>query len=1204
MTSALGLSVALIGGAHANPLDGKVVAGSATISTPNPATVQIDQASQNAVINWQSFNIEQGETTRFVQPNANAWTLNRVTGDMEPSRILGTLEANGNVAIINPDGILFGEGSRVDVNGLIATTHDISNDDFMAGRFNFTQSGNPGASVVNEGEISIGDYGLGAFVAPGVRNSGVITAKMGSISLASGNAFTLDLYGDDLIHLVVGDEIVGEVIDVATGAPVADLVKNEGRISADGGTVALKAATARRAVNSVINNTGVIEANSAGVRNGKIILGAQTAGTKTASAPVQRVRVSGTLSATNIPIPTWRPDIEGTGGNIEITGEMIEVAGAAIDASGAGGGGTILIGGDYLGGNASDEVMAEYGIQREASTIPTASYVSLDAGTTINADATVEGNGGKVVVWSDEATVTAAKITARGGSLAGDGGFIETSGKTLKVRASADASAAHGNAGTWLLDPKDLSIGDFGPGDTISSETIEASLNAGSNVSLRADNIYALLVTINKTSGGNSTLSILADFVQIGYAHISSSRAKLNVLVIADFLDFVNSSLDTNGGYVLANAQTNLQGSRIDTSGGSMTVRDTLPIASHFGSFDGIQVVDTDIVTGGGDLSLESKNSNIWFSNSDIDTRRGSIAATAGTRITADDSRLRTAGGDVSLRSRGTRLSGGHSTLSYLDLFGTNIETNGGDVDLRSNTDVYLTGLNGGHGGVNAGGGNVDVEAKNAIILGATTAPIRGHDVSLEAGHFISGSLSSRFTKPDVVVSGNLDVESFGFGFSARGTANSTFSGTWIDSAASRSIYGIMTLDGFGKTVLKNALVNGQVDARIEYTNGNFIGTVVRGDGFHFKETGFKRLEERTGIVNTKGISTSSDVRLDFGNKGLFFEDKPFETDGVINLVNVGAANGKRPDPTTFPKVGSGQIFLNGVLVGLPPIPQVIFNPGISVQDIIDRYADPDAPQCMLEALQCVATDVTFESNLTGSPVTGIVAPLAGTPNQAGRSFSKLVPMKESDGTQNITWGYDTTRPVGTRIVPTAGKTHFEPIDEMKLVIGGEEKTLSAYANIRDDGTKDALDGPFQCTALIADYLSVMGFKNAPRAIPNGKNVASTLGTGKNAEYFQYSSTGAIAPTVGTIVSMDAGAGGVADNVGHVAIVKGVEPVGTDKIVVTLIEQNATVNGEAGFAVNRKITFTRDSNGKWSAEHKFGSYSYNVLNWVTPVRLP
>ena len=600
LTSALGLSMPMLSVADANPLDGNVVSGSAAISTPSPSTVQIDQSSQNAVINWRSFNIESGETTRFVQPNTNSWTLNRVTGDMEPSRILGTLEANGNVAIVNPDGILFGEESRIDVNALIASTHDIANDDFMAGRFRFAQPGNPSASIVNEGQISIGDYGLGAFVAPGVRNSGVITAKMGSLSLASGNAFTLDLYGDNLVHLLVGDEITNEVIDVATGQPVFDLVKNEGRISADGGTVALTSATARRAVNSVINNTGVIEANSVGVRNGKIILGAQTAGTKTAGSPIQRVKVSGTLSATNVPLPTTdvplptrRPDGDGIGGTIEITGEMIEIAAADVDVSGKGGGGKVLIGGDYLGGKASDETMAAIGIEREAQAIPTASYVSLDSATTINADAIQYGDGGKVVVWSDIATVTGAKITARGGAKAGDGGFIETSGRYLDAQRAADASAPNGQAGTWLLDPLDMAIRDVaantnvfsqnvliggtipgiqhiptGSPSVVDTNVIEASLNTGTNVQVTNRGIVAGSGTgnitieddINKTAGGDAQLFINAynDILVSSGVDITSSSGALSIYLVTTDGGIIGNNvgtIDTNGGVLSLEAR-------------------------------------------------------------------------------------------------------------------------------------------------------------------------------------------------------------------------------------------------------------------------------------------------------------------------------------------------------------------------------------------------------------------------------------------------------------------------------------------------------------------------------------------------------------------------------------------------------------------------------------------------------------------------
>ena len=145
---------------------------------------------------------------------------------------------------------------------------------------------------MNEGTITVKDTGVAALVAPGVRNDGVIAARLGQVTLGAANTFTLDFYGDDLISLALDDELIGDVYDVKTGKPLADRVKNTGTIKADGGTVALKAATARKVVNSVINNEGVIEANSVGLRNGKIVLSAGTATTKKAGAPIQKVKVS------------------------------------------------------------------------------------------------------------------------------------------------------------------------------------------------------------------------------------------------------------------------------------------------------------------------------------------------------------------------------------------------------------------------------------------------------------------------------------------------------------------------------------------------------------------------------------------------------------------------------------------------------------------------------------------------------------------------------------------------------------------------------------------------------------------------------------------------------------------------------------------------------------------------------------------------
>src|SRR5215472_12543929 len=292
--AALASSVALIAvmasSARAGPNGGTVVGGGATIQGQGTGTVTINQSTQNAIINWQTFNLATGESATFNQPGASAIALNRVVGGLGPSFINGTLTANGRVFIVNGDGILFGRNASINTAGFLATTHDIRNQDFMAGNYNFNIPGRPSASIVNLGTITASSGGFAALVAPGVRNSGTISATLGTVALAAGNAFTLDFYGDRLITLAVNDQIAQQVIDVATGKPLKSLISNEGKLSANGGRVELTAAAASVVVDSVINNTGVIEANSVGTKNGMIVLGAATAASKPAGAPVQTVR--------------------------------------------------------------------------------------------------------------------------------------------------------------------------------------------------------------------------------------------------------------------------------------------------------------------------------------------------------------------------------------------------------------------------------------------------------------------------------------------------------------------------------------------------------------------------------------------------------------------------------------------------------------------------------------------------------------------------------------------------------------------------------------------------------------------------------------------------------------------------------------------------------------------------------------------------
>src|SRR5215813_2739617 len=561
--------------AAGGPAGGTVVGGTATIQGQGGPAVTVNQSSGSAIINWNTFNIGVNESVRFNQPGASSVILNRVTGGLGPSEILGTLTANGRVFVINRDGILFGPSAVVNTAGFLATTHDIKNSDFMAGRYNFNIPGRPDASIVNQGRITATSGGFAALVAPGVRNTGTITATLGTVALVSGNGFTLDLYGDKLITLAVNDQIASKVIDVSTGKPLKSLVSNEGRIRANGGRVELTAAAARTVVDSVINTSGVITANSIGHRNGMIVLAAATGASKPAGAPTQTVKISGTLSAAG--------KKKGTeGGTILVTGENIKLASARVDASGRAGGGKVLIGGDWGGGKPNKGLVANPSAKLESFVIPTATTVSVDAGTTINASARGRGNGGKVVLWSDSETTFAGTILARGGARSGDGGFVEVSShQLLNYSGTTDTRAPGGTVGTLLLDPENLYVN--ANGLPPNSDPTASAISADALVNQLTSNNVVLSTLLSGTHAGD----IFVD------AHVSWSTG--NSLTLSAFHDilFMSGTQVTNtgaGNLVLRADNTGTgQGTVIFDSGGHVDYTHSTGTVSIFYNPSGSQ---------------------------------------------------------------------------------------------------------------------------------------------------------------------------------------------------------------------------------------------------------------------------------------------------------------------------------------------------------------------------------------------------------------------------------------------------------------------------------------------------------------------------------------------------------------------------------------------------------------------------------------
>ena len=257
LSAAVALVLTLsVGQAWAEPSGGQVTAGAAGIQQSGSTTV-ITQTTPKVAIQWQRFDIERGETVRFDQPSAAAIALNRVIGT-DGSRILGQLQANGQVFLINPNGILFGRSAQVDVGGLVASTLNLTDDDFLAGRYQFFGQG---GSVRNEGRLqAFGDGMRGGSIAllgGQVSNTGEVIADRGSVALAAGNRVTLDFGGDGLLKLSVDEGTLKALVD------------NGGLLRADGGSVLMTARAADALRATVVNNTGIVQArtleNKAGV---------------------------------------------------------------------------------------------------------------------------------------------------------------------------------------------------------------------------------------------------------------------------------------------------------------------------------------------------------------------------------------------------------------------------------------------------------------------------------------------------------------------------------------------------------------------------------------------------------------------------------------------------------------------------------------------------------------------------------------------------------------------------------------------------------------------------------------------------------------------------------------------------------------------------------------------------------------------------
>lgn len=322
------------------PTGGVVVRGTATLTqtaTAQAAAMTVNQTSQSAVVNWSTFNLGSAASINFVQPNVQAVILNRVN-DSNPSQIFGRITSNGQVFLTNAYGVYFSPTASVDVGALTATTHAISDDNFVSGNYVFKRNGATG-KVINEGRINSALAGYVALLAPEVQNSGVVVARAGTVAMAAGEMITLKVDG------------AGSLAGITTTpSTIATLIENKQVVQAPNGQIILSAVAMNKLQAGVIKNSGNLEANSLVSKGGKIYL----EGDEIVLASTSKIETKGVADGGTVLI----------GGNWQGNGDLRQatkvdmVAGATIDASSTdkGNGGVVVLWSDVSNSNSASHI--------------------------------------------------------------------------------------------------------------------------------------------------------------------------------------------------------------------------------------------------------------------------------------------------------------------------------------------------------------------------------------------------------------------------------------------------------------------------------------------------------------------------------------------------------------------------------------------------------------------------------------------------------------------------------------------------------------------------------------------------------------------------------------------------------------------------------------------------------------------------------
>lgn len=607
------------------------------------------ESGRRAIVEWENFSIDSTEQIIFSQAGPDAAILNRVIGN-DLSQLLGRISSNGAVFLVNPHGILIGPEALIETGGFLASTLPLSNADFLLNQALCLQ-GQSEAKIENQGTISC-PYGDIYLIAKEIENTGSLETGGGRVGLLSGVEVLLRPKESPHVYIRAALESDESLQDLNVDVnPYARAIRHSGRIRA-----------------CVREGEG-----------GEVFL----------ISDENRSEVSGQIAARKGEV----------GGLVEVLGAEIHLLDEAkIDVSAPLGGGTILVGGDKQGANPE---------------IFNASRTWVGPNTLLNAEATLCGNAGKVIVWSNDATWHYGTVYARGGAQGGDGGFVEVSGAFLDFRGNVNCSSPLGNRGTLLLDPTNITIDTtVDSGGTLPACPSTDYVPSGTSNVLTVSTLQTHLATCNAVINTSSAAGDNGD-ITVNNAITWSSSSSLSL--IADRNISIGATANITN--------TAAGGGSITLTAGNTNTAGTLTVPAN-------------VTTTGGSAGISMSAPGLITLGRAAATVTISTAGTGGISILSNVGETGTAGGIATVGGIGSTLTisvtGSSGNITITGVVGGSSGTNYG-VDFGNPNTLNIT--NSGTGNINISGTTSTVSASVTNTRGVVIVPSSGGTIQTASGN-------------------------------------------------------------------------------------------------------------------------------------------------------------------------------------------------------------------------------------------------------------------------------------------------------------------------------------------------------------------------------------------------------------------------------------------------------------------------------------